>query len=383
MNPEDAAGQARVDVQDPGSEALQDPGFPSGLTLGLVAAVVLVAVALVLSRRAVTPPPAREIEARGALPDAELPATDPAAEPVPVTLFDRLTERMGKTREALAATFDTLFGREVDASLIEDLEEALLIADVGVNTTERILAPLEAAIKGGEDDPAVLRTLLREEIRGLLAGVHAPFELPEGTTPFVLLVVGVNGSGKTTTIGKLAATWTAAGHKVLLAAADTYRAAAAEQLEVWAKRAGADIVRHQEGADPGAVVFDALDAAAARGADIVIVDTAGRLQTARPLMEQLTKVRKVIQKKVPDGPHATFLVVDGTMGQNAMSQAKQFHEATPLSGVVVTKLDGTAKGGMVLAIASEMALPVTFIGIGEQVGDLRPFEVDAFVDAVV
>jgi fused signal recognition particle receptor len=195
-------------------------------------------------------------------------------------------------------------------------------------------------------------------------------------------VVGVNGSGKTTTIGKLAARLVRDGRKVLLAAGDTYRAAAAEQLEVWAERAGADIVRHKDGSDPGAVVYDALEAAKARGHDVVIIDTAGRLQTRKPLMDQLAKVRRVISKKIGDAPHETLLVVDGTMGQNAMSQARQFNEATPLTGVVVTKLDGTAKGGMILGLASELGLPVKLIGIGEQVDDLRDFEPDAFVEAL-
>jgi fused signal recognition particle receptor len=199
----------------------------------------------------------------------------------------------------------------------------------------------------------------------------------------VFLVVGVNGSGKTTTIGKLASRLVGEGHKVLLAAADTYRAAAADQLGIWAQRAGADLVRHDEGADPGAVTYDAMQAAVARKVDVVLVDTAGRLQTRKPLMDQLAKIRRVIQKVVPDGPHGTLLVIDGTMGQNAMSQARQFNDVTPLTGVAVTKLDGTAKGGVLLAVADEMKLPIQLIGVGEQVADLRDFEPEAFVDAVL
>jgi fused signal recognition particle receptor len=213
-------------------------------------------------------------------------------------------------------------------------------------------------------------------------GPAVPPLAPDGRRPFVVLVVGVNGSGKTTTIGKLAARFGREGHKVLLAAGDTFRAAAADQLAIWAERAGADIVRHDEGADPGAVVFDALTAAKARGADVVIIDTAGRLQTKKPLMEQLGKVRRVIDKVVPGAPHETLLVVDGTTGQNAVSQAHAFHAATPLTGVVVTKLDGTAKGGVVLAIGAELGLPVRLVGIGEKVEDLRDFDASAFVDAL-
>ena len=199
----------------------------------------------------------------------------------------------------------------------------------------------------------------------------------------MILVVGVNGSGKTTTIGKLAHRYREQGKRVMLAAGDTYRAAAAEQLQVWAERTGADFARLDEGADPGAVVFQALERAESGGHDVVIIDTAGRLQTRKPLMEQLSKVRRVIQKRVPSGPHETLLVLDGTMGQNGMSQATLFHEATPLTGVVVTKLDGTAKGGMVLAIASELKLPVKLVGLGEQAADLRDFEPEAFVEALV
>jgi fused signal recognition particle receptor len=197
------------------------------------------------------------------------------------------------------------------------------------------------------------------------------------------LVVGVNGSGKTTTIGKLAHRFKAAGKKVMLAAGDTYRAAAAEQLEVWANRAEVAIVKQESGADPGAVIYAALESAISKDMDVVIIDTAGRLQTKKPLMEQLKKINRVIQKHVPDGPHETLLVLDGTMGQNGLSQAKLFNEATPLTGAVVTKLDGTAKGGMVLTLCSELEIPVKLIGIGEQMLDLRDFEAQAFVDALI
>jgi len=224
---------------------------------------------------------------------------------------------------------------------------------------------------------------LREQIRTILSIDVGEFVAPADETIWVIMLVGVNGSGKTTTVGKLAASLKAKGHSVLLAAADTYRAAAAEQLAVWAERVGVEIVSQQAGADPGAVVYSALEAAKARGHDVVLIDTAGRLQTRKPLMQQLEKMRSVVGKHVPTGPHQTLLVVDGTMGQNALSQARLFNEATPLSGVVVTKLDGTAKGGMVITLASEMKLPIKFIGIGEKTGDLRPFEANAYVDALI
>lgn len=371
----------------PGAEGWLDGGLPA---VGLVGALVLALVVGWAVRGKAAPaeaPPAledRALPVDGGL-DASADAVPvPRVAPPPVGLAQRLRERMSRTRDALASRFDALFGGDaVDASMLEDLEDTLLVADVGVPTTERVVDAIRRRITAGDTDPQVLRAALRDEVRSVLRQVHAPFEVDAGQQPFVILVVGVNGSGKTTTIGKLAARFSREGRKVLVAAGDTYRAAAAEQLAVWAQRAGAELVRHDEGADPGAVVFDALDAAIARQVDVVLIDTAGRLQTQRPLMEQLGKVRRVIDKKVPGAPHATLLVVDGTMGQNALSQAQRFHDATPLTSVVVTKLDGTAKGGMVLALAAELRLPVAFVGIGEQVDDLRPFEVDAFVDALV
>lgn len=299
--------------------------------------------------------------------------------PVP-GLVHRLRERLGKSRAVLQERFDRLFGRPVDDTLFDSLEEALLTADVGVSTTERIVGRVrEQASRDAE--PAALRAAMQAEMLAIL-GALDPEMKPSTGKPWVLLVVGVNGSGKTTTIGKLAARFQREGKKVMLAAADTFRAAAADQLKIWAERSGADIVAMEPGADPGAVVYDALAAARARGHDVVIIDTAGRLQTARPLMEQLAKIRRVIAKQVPDGPHETLLVLDGTMGQNALSQAQLFDEATPLTGVVVTKLDGTAKGGMILTIASEMNVPIKLIGIGEGVDDLRDFEPSAFVEAL-
>ena len=319
----------------------------------------------------VEPPPPRRVEER-------------PRERVPIeheTLVGRLRSALGRSREVLKDRFDALFGRPVDASLFEELEVALLQADVGMPTTLRLLDRVRDVARS-DSDPTHLRAALQEEmLRVLDVGPVALGPIPE-TSPWVLLVIGVNGSGKTTTIGKLASRFRREGKTVLLAAADTYRAAAIEQLTEWASRADAEIVAHQEGADPGAVAYDALTAAKARGIDVVIVDTAGRLQTKKPLMDQLTKIRKVIDKVVPGAPHETLLVVDGTMGQNALSQAKLFHEAAPLTGVVITKLDGTAKGGMVLTLAAELKLPVKLIGIGEKVDDLRVFDPGAFVEAL-
>ena len=291
-------------------------------------------------------------------------------------------EALSRTRSALGSRLDAVLGRaRVDDAVFDELEEALLIADVGLPTAEKLLAPLRERSRQEELSGEQLRTALSGEVKGLLAH-QDPSLNPPGSGPWVLLVVGVNGSGKTTTIGKLAARLVKQGKRVMLAAGDTYRAAAAEQLEVWAERSGADIVRQDEGADPGAVVYAALESALAKGHDVVIIDTAGRLQTRRPLMEQLSKIRRVIGRLVPDAPHETLLVLDGTMGQNGMSQARLFHEATPLTGAVVTKLDGTAKGGMILALASEMQLPVKLVGVGEAVDDLRDFEPIAYAEAL-
>lgn len=317
-----------------------------------------------------------------------IPST-PVEEPVEAvqkepSLTARLIDRLGKSRSALKDRFDVLFGRSVvDEEMMEELEEILLTSDVGMPTTERILDRLRGKIKEGVEDPSALQGELRSIVLEMLQGVEAPLGPPPKEGLWVILVVGVNGSGKTTTIGKLANRFQAEGKKVMLAAGDTYRAAAAEQLQVWAERSGAAIVRQDSGADPGAVIYAALESALSKKMDVVIIDTAGRLQTKKPLMEQLRKINRVIAKHVPDGPHETLLVLDGTMGQNGLSQAKLFHEATPLTGAAVTKLDGTAKGGMVLTLSSELTLPVKLIGIGEQMEDLRDFEAQAFVDALI
>ncbi|TVQ89292.1 MAG: signal recognition particle-docking protein FtsY [Deltaproteobacteria bacterium] len=299
------------------------------------------------------------------------------------TVGGRLRRALSNSRAVLMGGIDKIFGGpQIDEAAFDELEEALLRADVSLKTVQHLLGPVREGALAGEATPSELRAKLHENMKACLAKVEQPLERPEVEGPWVLLVVGVNGSGKTTTIGKLAARLTGQGAKVMLAAGDTFRAAAVEQLKVWADRAAADIVAGSAGADPGAVTHDALQAALARGHDVVIVDTAGRLQTERPLMEQLSKIRRVIDKVVPGAPHSTLLVLDGTMGQNGLSQARTFHDAAPLTGVVITKLDGTAKGGMLLTLAHELEVPIQLLGIGEGIDDLKDFDADAFIEAL-
>jgi fused signal recognition particle receptor len=289
--------------------------------------------------------------------------------------FSRLRDSLGKSRKALteqlaAAAFDP-----GDDEAWERLEEALIAADVGVPTTAELVQRLEARGDVGE-----LGAALSAEATQLLG---EPPRLDLGARPTVILVVGVNGTGKTTTIGKLAKRLTEHGHSVLLAAADTFRAAAEEQLEIWAQRAGADFVGSERGGDPAAVAYDAIEAAAARGREVVIVDTAGRLHTQTNLMEELTKVRRVIERRLPGAPHETLLVVDATTGQNGLQQARLFGEAVDVTGVALTKLDGSAKGGVALAIAHELGLPVKLVGVGEGLDDLRPFDARDYATALL
>jgi len=333
------------------------------------------------------PPPDDDVAGPPILePPAEAPAVEEAppavVEPPPVaepTLFERFRSALDRSRASLSDGLRRWLGTPRDESALEELEEALIVADVGVTTAGDLV---QAVRDQPSDDAETMRSVLAQAMQAKLDAVHAPLAW-EAEGLQVWLVVGVNGSGKTTTIGKLAHRLAGQGRSVLLAAGDTFRAAAAEQLEVWSQRAGAAFVRLDEGADPGAVVYQALERAENDGHDVVIIDTAGRLQTRKPLMEQLSKIRRVIQKKVPEGPHETLLVIDGTMGQNGMSQARLFHEVTPVTGVAVTKLDGTAKGGIVLAIASELELPVKLVGLGEGAEDLRDFEPEAFVQALL
>ena len=353
-----------------------------GVLLALIAALLVVRTSLKSSA-----PAGGLIADTAPAPVADKPETAKAEEPAAEEesgLTGRLITALSRSRAALKGRFDDLFGRSsIDESLFEELEEVLLTSDVGMPTTERILDALKQRVAKGDVEIEELRQELKHIIMGLVQEVEAPLGPPPADGPWVILVVGVNGSGKTTTIGKLAARFKRQGKAVMLAAGDTYRAAAAEQLQVWAERADVALVRQEQGADPGAVIYNALESALSKKMDIVIIDTAGRLQTRKPLMEQLKKIRRVIAKHVPEGPHETLLVLDGTMGQNGLSQARLFDESTPLTGTVVTKLDGTAKGGMVLALSSELKLPVKLIGIGEQIDDLKDFNATAFVDALM
>jgi fused signal recognition particle receptor len=289
--------------------------------------------------------------------------------------FSRLRDSLGKSRRALTEEISVAAFDPGDSASWERLEEALIAADVGVPATAELVQRLEARGEATELAPA-----LQEEIARLLG---EPARLEVGARPAVILVVGVNGTGKTTTIGKLAAKLSEHGRSVLVAAADTFRAAAEEQLEIWAQRANADFVGSERGGDPAAVAFDAIAAAESRGRDVVVVDTAGRLHTQANLMEELTKVRRVIGQRLDGAPHETLLVIDATTGQNGLQQARLFSQAVEVTGIALTKLDGSAKGGIAIAIAHELGLPVKLIGIGESLDDLRPFDPDDFAAALV
>jgi fused signal recognition particle receptor len=310
-----------------------------------------------------------------------------AAEPEPEQrrgVFRRLRESLSKSRQALAEEISASFFDRIDEETWERLEEALILADAGAPTTAAVVERLEHEVDAGAvpADGSAVRERLIEILTEVASNGRAPIDL--SGEPAVLMMVGVNGTGKTTTIGKIA--WHLSremGLSVILAAGDTYRAAAAEQLAEWADRAGVELIRGQEGADPGAVAFDAISAAQARGADVVIVDTAGRLHTQGNLMDELAKVKRVIAKQIPAAPHETLISIDATTGQNGLRQAKVFSEAVDLDGVVLTKLDGTAKGGIALAIASELEIPVKLIGVGETLEDLRPFDPGDYANALL
>jgi fused signal recognition particle receptor len=296
--------------------------------------------------------------------------------------FDKLKEGLTKTRKGFIGKVEALFiGREIDDETLEELEETLITADVGMKATGEIVEFLREKAKQGEiQNTENVRGFLKQEMITLL-GPSQPLVL-SGARPFVILTVGVNGVGKTTTIGKLAARFSSEGKSVLLAAGDTFRAAAIEQLEIWSQKTGSQIVKHQSGSDPAAVAFDSLSAAGSRNVDVVIIDTAGRLHTKSPLMEELKKVRRVIDKAMPGAPHETLLVVDATTGQNALRQAEIFNDAVGVSGIALTKLDGTAKGGIVFAIKKELGIPIRLIGVGEGTDDLRDFDSREFVEAL-
>ena len=297
--------------------------------------------------------------------------------------FDKIKQGLKKTSDAVNHSLDSVFAAfvKVDDDLLEELEEALILSDVGASTAAKIVAEVEKRAK-------LRKTTTADELRDLLREVLTDNMLdnqPLNTDgkPAVILVIGVNGVGKTTSIGKLAARYVNEGKKVMLSAADTFRAAAADQLEIWAKRAGADIVRHGEGADPAAVVFDSISAAKARGSDIIIVDTAGRLHNKANLMNELAKIDRVISRELPDASRETLLVLDATTGQNAVHQAEEFNEAAELTGIILTKLDGTAKGGIVIAISAGLGVPVKLVGVGEGIDDLIDFDRAAFLEAIL
>jgi fused signal recognition particle receptor len=293
--------------------------------------------------------------------------------------LDRLKKGLTKTREILNTDIEDLFkgGQKLDGSTLEQLEEILITADVGVQTTMTLI---ERVSKAKVSDAQGVKDVLKKEILSLMTSTKTP-EKPLAK-PHIMMIVGVNGVGKTTTIGKLAAKFSSEGKKVLIAAADTFRAAAIEQISIWAERAGVDIVKHKDNADPAAVAFDGVEAAIARGKDIVIVDTAGRLHTRVNLMEEVKKIRRAIAKRLPDAPHEVLLVLDATTGQNAISQAKQFHEDLGVTGLILTKLDGTAKGGVVVSITNSLNIPLRYIGVGEGIDDLQEFDAAQFVEAM-
>lgn len=298
--------------------------------------------------------------------------------------FDKLKAGLEKTRKGFTEKIEQLVMgyASIDDEFLDDLEAVLLTADVGVHTTNRLMADIRQGIKDKEiNSPEDLQPFLQEKIAAILTTGDDSLAVA-AAPPTVIMVVGVNGVGKTTTIGKLGQYYHEQGLKVMLAAGDTFRAAAIDQLEIWAERTGAEIIKHTEGSDPAAVAFDAVQSAKARKADVLIIDTAGRLHTKSNLMEELKKIRRVISREIPDAPHETLLVLDATTGQNAINQAKIFGEAVQISGVVLTKLDGTAKGGVVVAIKAELNVPVKWIGVGEGAADLRPFIAEDFAKAL-
>jgi len=306
-------------------------------------------------------------------------------EPSRQGLFSRLRQSLSKTRSALSDSLSTLIlGRKtIDDDLLEEIETQLLSADLGIAATDHIIQGLTQKLGRKQlANPQALLDSLKDELAALLAPCDAPFAIDTSVKPYVILVVGVNGAGKTTTIGKLAKRFQLQGHKVMLAAGDTFRAAAVEQLQVWGDRNKVPVIAQPTGSDSASVIFDAYQSAKARGMDVLIADTAGRLHTKDNLMQELEKIVRVLKKLDANLPHETLLVLDSTTGQNSLNQARSFHKSVDVSGIALTKLDGTAKGGMVFAIAKELQLPIRFIGVGEQVDDLRPFAAQEFVDAL-
>lgn len=301
-----------------------------------------------------------------------------------IGIFQRFKRGLSKTRENISGKIESLVKstRKIDDDFFEELEDILIQADVGMTTSMKLVDNIRASVKKQKlHDPEEVIGLIKDEIRKILDTGSVPLQMTNDLT--VIMVVGVNGAGKTTTIAKLANRFKKEGKKVLLAAGDTFRAAAIDQLQIWADRIGVELIKHQEGADPGAVVYDAMNAAKARKSDVLIIDTAGRLQNKANLMKEISKVRKVIEREIPEAPHEVLLVLDATTGQNAISQARIFGEATGVTGIVLTKLDGTAKGGIVIAVAEELDIPVKLVGIGEGINDLRDFSPEAFAEALL
>ncbi|MBW2432543.1 MAG: signal recognition particle-docking protein FtsY [Deltaproteobacteria bacterium] len=317
-----------------------------------------------------------ELSENGTEDQLEQTAAEPSA-----GYFQRLRERLSKTRKTFSGGFDKIFShkQKIDEDLLEELEELLITSDIGVQTA---LALVEKIASSKIADVDEIKSVLKAEILSILAPQTTETD-ETVASPRVIMVVGVNGTGKTTTIGKLAARAAQSGQKVLIGAADTFRAAAIDQLMIWAERAKADIVKHQEMADPAAVAYDAVEAAKARGADLVLIDTAGRLHTKVNLMEELKKIKRAISKTIPDAPHEVLLILDATTGQNAISQAELFNNALGVTGLALTKLDGTAKGGIVISICNSLKIPLKYIGIGEQIDDLQKFDAAKFVDALI
>lgn len=298
--------------------------------------------------------------------------------------FRRLKEGLFKTHQGLVSKIDQLVAgkKKIDEDLLTELEEILITSDIGVKTTQELLGHVSAMVQRKElEDADLLKKNLQEQMFQILKQQEKPLNL-SAARPLVIMVIGVNGTGKTTTIGKLAQNFKAQGKSVLLVAADTFRAAAIEQLEIWGQRVGCEVIKHKSGSDPSAVVFDSLKAAKSRGTDILLVDTAGRLHTKINLMEELKKVRRIMDREISGAPHEVLLVLDATTGQNAIAQAKMFKQAVGVTGIVLTKLDGTAKGGILIGISAELKIPLRYIGIGEKVDDLREFNARDFVDAL-
>ncbi|SDO99232.1 signal recognition particle-docking protein FtsY [Desulforhopalus singaporensis] len=318
--------------------------------------------------------------------DAQKQEGGPGSSKQKTSLFSRLTQRLGKTRESLTYQMDALFlgKKEIDGVMLDDLEEILITADIGVNTAMELIEEARRKVKRKElSDPSALKELLKKQIRAFILenDEDAALVMPE-QGPFVIMVIGVNGVGKTTTIGKIANKFIQSGSSVMLVAGDTFRAAAVSQLKIWGERNNVPVIAHKEGADPSSVVFDALGIAQSKNVDVVLVDTAGRMHTKDNLMEELKKIKRVMNKKLPGSPHEIMLVIDATTGQNGISQARLFNDAVGVTGLTLTKLDGTSKGGIVANICREMKIPIRFIGIGEQMDDLRDFDAGDFVDAL-